>query len=291
MLLHGARYFHDDAFPLAVHRVAVGEPVAMHGHDFHELVITVRGSASHCIERGDEQCSRRLAPGDVFVLAPNERHAYDEPKGLEVVNCLFRPSCLDARMDELVAIDGLHDLLVVEPLCRHKPGGERLRLAPASRRSVVAECEALELELQQTASGYRSVAINRFMTVLILLARDWVQAGPGQRAALDGQHAAVADAIALIEAQHGTELRLEDIAREAHLSPHYLSQLFHQQTGQSPWDYLTQVRIERAKDLLRTTDRSITEIAFAVGFNDSSYFARVFKTREGQTPLKWRKGC
>lgn len=99
----------------------------------------------------------------------------------------------------------------------------------------------------------------------------------------------MAAALACIVERHGEDLSLNERARQAHLSPHYLSELFHRQTGQSPWDYLTTLRLEKAKERLRASDDSITAIAFAVGLNDSSYFTRVFRAREGLTQLRWRR--
>jgi len=287
--LVGRDLFPHPGLPLLVRRYRVTAPVPLHGHDFHELVITVRGAAEHQVERGGRCVSQRLLPGDVFVLAPDERHAYLAPKQLEVVNCLFTPALFAGREAELRSVPGLADLLLVEPLFRAETPAERLRLPPAARAALLREADTVAGELEDAAPGFAVAARARFLALLVCLARNWTAAGPGQRAALEGQHAAVAAALACIEERHGEELSLDDLARQAHLSPHYLSELFHRQTGQSPWDYLTTLRLEKAKERLRASDESITAIAFAVGFNDSSYFTRVFRAREGTTPLRWRR--
>ena len=67
-----------------------------------------------------------------------------------------------------------------------------------------------------------------------------------------------------------------------------MSEIFKQEMGLSPWDALNRFRILRACELLKTTSVSITEIAAQVGFEDSSYFGRVFQQHVGSSPKKYR---
>jgi len=67
-----------------------------------------------------------------------------------------------------------------------------------------------------------------------------------------------------------------------------MTQIFHQELGISLWDYLNRYRVMRAKDLLLSTDESISMIAARVGFNDPSYFGRVFRKQVGCTPQAYR---
>ncbi len=73
------------------------------------------------------------------------------------------------------------------------------------------------------------------------------------------------------------------------LSPCYLQRQFKQSFGQSPTEYRIFLRIVHAKELLRTTQKSIGEIAYAVGFENLGYFTRLFKRQEGLTPQEYRK--
>ena len=69
----------------------------------------------------------------------------------------------------------------------------------------------------------------------------------------------------------------------------YFCAFFKQMTDQSPFEYLTNYRIERAARKLINTDLSVTAIAFECGFNSSNYFTTVFKKHTGTTPLKFRR--
>jgi len=84
-------------------------------------------------------------------------------------------------------------------------------------------------------------------------------------------------------------ITLENVADEVHLSPAYFSSLFKQAMGISFKDYLNYVRIEESKRLLSNTDYSILDIAVATGYEDQSYFSKVFKKRTGLSPGKYRK--
>src|SRR5690606_16934105 len=88
---------------------------------------------------------------------------------------------------------------------------------------------------------------------------------------------------------HLTEpLRVGDIAAAAHLSPSHLAHLFTAQVGQSPMHYLEGVRIDRAKELLLSTNNPIRHIADAAGFASPYHFAARFRARTGCTPTQYR---
>lgn len=72
------------------------------------------------------------------------------------------------------------------------------------------------------------------------------------------------------------------------LSPSYLQKLFKRYTNQSPTDYLISLRIAKAKELIRTTQMSFSEIAFSVGIESYSYFIRLFKKQEGMTLKEYK---
>lgn len=85
-----------------------------------------------------------------------------------------------------------------------------------------------------------------------------------------------------------SSLSLEQAARQAKVTPNYLSALFRQELDCTFVDYLTQKRMERARELLCTTNRRSGEIARAVGYRDPRYFSTLFKKAHGRTPRDFR---
>ncbi|MDD3243572.1 MAG: AraC family transcriptional regulator [Eubacteriales bacterium] len=81
---------------------------------------------------------------------------------------------------------------------------------------------------------------------------------------------------------------LNTLAKEMNYSPDYLIRVFKQEFSITPHQYLTQLRIEQARQLLLTTDRTLTDIAQTCGYGDVSAFHRAFCKREGCAPGNWR---
>ncbi len=85
------------------------------------------------------------------------------------------------------------------------------------------------------------------------------------------------------------ELTLNQVAENLYLSPGYLGKLLKEATGMNFTEYLTGLRIQRAKELLEDTEQSVGEISEAVGYKDPNYFIKVFKKVTDSTPQRYRK--
>ena len=107
---------------------------------------------------------------------------------------------------------------------------------------------------------------------------------------LFSQPRAVVQALKFIHENYPSDLSLADIAAAAHLSTYHLTRVFKKSTGVSPHQYLVQVRVNSARSLLTAGagDRSLAEIAAAVGFADQSHLTRQFRRAFGRTPGRWR---
>jgi AraC-like DNA-binding protein len=79
------------------------------------------------------------------------------------------------------------------------------------------------------------------------------------------------------------------LAREFHLSYSHFRRLFKRYTGLAPSQYHLQLRLNKAKELLRATSLSIKEICGQLGFHDPYYFSRLFKAKAGLSPRRWRQ--
>jgi AraC-like DNA-binding protein len=102
------------------------------------------------------------------------------------------------------------------------------------------------------------------------------------------QYHKVQQAVRYINDNYQTDIRLDAVAGEARMSPAHFSRIFRKVMGLSYQEYLNSRRITKAKNLLRTSPRSITEIAVSLGFADSTGFGRIFKKLTGQTPSAYR---
>ncbi|MFA9466352.1 MAG: response regulator [Velocimicrobium sp.] len=87
------------------------------------------------------------------------------------------------------------------------------------------------------------------------------------------------------------DLSLEEVAKYVDISPYYFSKLFKEEEGENFIDYLTSLRIDKAKELLERTEESIKEVCCEVGYSDPNYFSRIFKKVVGNTPTEYREGA
>ena len=95
-------------------------------------------------------------------------------------------------------------------------------------------------------------------------------------------------AIQYLSQNVASSITLKDVADHVHLNPAYFSTIFKQSTGSSFKEYLNMVRIEESKRLLTNTNYSVIDISVATGFEDQSYFSKVFKKYTGLTPKQYR---
>lgn len=91
-----------------------------------------------------------------------------------------------------------------------------------------------------------------------------------------------------IDEHFDEELSLDEISRQINISPYYFSKLFKEEIGQSFIEYVTGIRMDTAKKLLSTTNKSMKEICAAIGYSDPNYFSRTFKKNVGVTPTEYK---
>ncbi len=94
-----------------------------------------------------------------------------------------------------------------------------------------------------------------------------------------------------IKAQYKKDLSLENISREMDMSPYYFSKLFKDVTGVNFIEYVTEVRISKAKELLLDGHATMKEICVEIGYSDPNYFSRIFKKCVGKTPTEFKEGA
>ena len=94
-----------------------------------------------------------------------------------------------------------------------------------------------------------------------------------------------------IDAHYYEELSLVSLAADFHVESSYLSKVFRQEIGETLILYITRKRMEKAKNYMRNSETNLTEIAFMVGYDDYTYFSRVFKKNTGVSPREYRNRC
>ena len=135
-------------------------------------------------------------------------------------------------------------------------------------------------------SPQRAIALGE---ILALCARGMISVHPPEREPVQTARADTINKIKeYVSANYSKKLTLDDIARRVFLSSSYISGIFRAETGKTLSSYINEVRIEKSKALLCETPLSLLDIALLCGFEDQSYFSKVFKTIEGVAPKDYR---
>lgn len=96
-------------------------------------------------------------------------------------------------------------------------------------------------------------------------------------------------ALAIIEENYNSHFALEQLAAACDMSPNYFCRFFKEMTQKTPFDYINIYRINVACEMLTKSSETITDIAYSCGFNDLSYFIKIFKKYKGVSPNSYRK--
>jgi AraC-like DNA-binding protein len=271
-------------FPLIAERVSGHPSWPPHSHRYEELVLIESGTADHIVNHTQHF---PLMAGSVFVIKPHSAHSYDNTQALGLINIRFIPNRLALPLATMRQMPGYHALFHLEPKYWAKhPFESRLRLGMTdlkhARDLAVKMCE----EMIRREPGYEYVCLSNFMCLIGFLCRCFSQSStPNLQPLLR-----VDSAIQYLEANYRSPLSLQSLADQTHHSVSSLLRDFKFATGKSPIQYLLAMRLRKAADmLLERPDLNVTEIAMAMGFNDSNYFSRQFKKQFNVSPREFKR--
>ncbi len=147
-------------------------------------------------------------------------------------------------------------------------------LKPINKQKLIEVVEnALEIEeKRKRASMIEKVVDDR----LVHIKEDEKLDGPIEKA------------IKYLDSNISNQINLKEVAKHVHLNPSYFSVLFKDQTNMTFSEYVTRIRIQKAKNLLLTTNLTVSEIAEQVGYNTPKYFIKIFKEYENVTPNRYK---
>ncbi|ANY65928.1 AraC family transcriptional regulator [Paenibacillus sp. BIHB 4019] len=172
---------------------------------------------------------------------------------------------------------------ILDLLHQHRPFQLQYRLVPHSSLALFSKIEELERSWKKGGElehfHAKALFYQCVYELLWQLHRDGVQLA---RADL------VSQSIRYMEEQYASAIALDGLADLLECSVGHLVKLFKRETGVSPIQYLTQIRLKHAKELLLNSESTLEEIAIYVGCPDKYYFGRMFKKHIGQSPIRFR---
>lgn len=245
----------------------------MHYHYRPEIFLGLQGSTEFSFPRE----GFRLGPSEICVIPAGVPHG-------EVVH----PGAEGQPFRNLVAgfynnTISLHFAHEARP---GKPDIEAIEFFDAPDLDVYLTLANTLVHTHSSQGPARSAVLKGLLLALLGLFRNVVETGSGR---LNSDIGKVFQAKCLVREQFANpDLCVQHIAELLGCSADYLSHLFHVETHERLTHYIQRIRIEGAILALETTTLTIAEIAYASGFSDPAYFARVFKQHKGATPQEYR---
>jgi AraC family transcriptional regulator, L-rhamnose operon transcriptional activator RhaR len=178
----------------------------------------------------------------------------------------------------------------------YKPGARmprRQSLDSIESSAVLAQLEEMIRECKESDTGMNVVLQHLLINLLIRLSRiirnQIASKEPPMKPQTVGYEILVRNVCSYLEDHFDQRIVAEDLAKRFILSSRHLQRIFRRETGKSISTMLQDIRMERAKQMLLETNKSIDSIATAVGFHDPSFFNRLFTRYTGFSPSRYRK--
>ena len=241
---------------------------SMHSHHYHdnrfEIYYMVSGKCSYFVDDKVHE----IIEGDIVLIPEGVIHKTNY-NGQEHNRLLIECTLSFIDEDMRCALNGV---------------GYHYRNSKASRE-VYSILKQIEAEYKRN-DGYSAKALRSYITLLFTV----ILRNPNSIVDNKSKNAMVESVVSYVKEHYNTDITLRDAAKMNFVSPEHLSRTFKKHTGFGFNEFLTLVRLQHAENLLKLRDgKSISEIAYGCGFNDSNYFSDKFKKAYGMSPLRYAK--
>ena len=252
----------------------------MHNHHSLEINFCVSGEGEYIIQ--DEKYP--IKKDDIFVINNLEYHmAKNVSRDLHLMVIVFDPELILA---------GSNDYQYVRAFYEWKTGFKhRLPGEIFATEEIKGILRQIQQEWDNQATGWRLVTKALLLMLLAVIYRQFEETEGYAEKMQHFQNAyeKLSPAIRYMENHYKEDVKLADLAQEVHMSVNYFSSYFSQTMDCTVFEYLNKIRLRNASTLLETTSYSILSTAMESGFENISYFNRVFKKAFGVSPGTYRK--
>jgi AraC-like DNA-binding protein len=261
-----------------------------HAHEYFQICYVMKGTCVHDVNGK----KATLIKGDLFSIPPNYEHRMEllDDKEAEIVHIDFMPYLLDHSLQGLTNIESFINFAFIQPFValndRLLP---KLNLTYSGQRETEMLIAEMIQELEHKKDGYTLIIKANLQKLLVIAGREYTgfleQSSENQYIHANRRH--FEKAVIFIEQRYMDEIKLQDVAAQAAMSPTYFSTMFKLLKGKSFVEYVNDIRLREAMKLLKQTDESVEEISYRIGFNHLTHFHRMFKKITGLTPAEYRR--
>lgn len=271
----------DRDFPFQISQVVLNHensrPDTFHWHSYFEITYVQEGQGNYFVN-GQEYM---MEPGDIIIFNNVEAHGWKlMGEDMKLLVIIFSPEFVAEKLS-------VFDSEYLKPFVER---GSNFKNRIGSEESVSHEIRKgireIYAEWQQQKEGYPLMIKANILRILTMLIRTYQDESKSGEMLKEKKNAMkrLEQAVAYIDTHYSEKITLEEVAAAAYMSSNYFSSYFRKVMGISFSEYVTRIRISHARELLRDTDKSVTEIAMECGFHNISNFYRLYKKHVGKPP-------
>lgn len=237
----------------------------MHMHDFFEIEIVVSGEAETVLN-GEQRILQR---GSAEIISPTDVHNFCIRQPMNFYKIMIRPEWLtEATLEYLMGNLGV------------------IRFSEEDLCDLIPLLELLMKVGDDPTREQFAFITNLIGCIFYFFGKNRANRRD-EKGAVQNQH--INKALNYILLNYTKKISLDEVAQVVHLSPVYFSTIFHRVVGKTFIAYVNDLRIERAKQLLLYSNLSVSEICYGCGFDSTSNFSKMFKSKFGCSPLGMKR--
>ncbi|ANY72587.1 AraC family transcriptional regulator [Paenibacillus ihbetae] len=290
----GVVYFNSkmemlEGLPCKMYRLIHQQSLWTHCHDYFQIWYVAKGALSHTVNNRTYQ----LTKGDIFVIPPFTLHSVTIPKDgdYEIYGCEFMPSFVNERFEEFPEEEVFFDMAFLGSFLREDTDAQaRISLDGGTETAVRNVMKEMLMEYERRAPFFQLTLKAQLLVLLSILVRqvngELVREGFEKS---EKYREIMTKVVDYIHRHYQEDLKLHALCDLSNLSRSTFCQVFKDWTGKTFNRYLTDLRILQAMVMLKQADLSVTDVCYSTGFNELSYFCRIFKKYTGISPTEFRK--
>ena len=262
----------------------------LHRHEYMQINYVYQGKAEHVVNNHHFE----VIKGDIFVIPPYIPHMIitSGNSSAEIFEFEFMPSFINQDFKNIENADSFLDFAYIEPfLVSENLVKPRLNLLGGIQIEIEDILNEVLREFNGKKPGYILLVRSLLLKLLILVGREFTVflENAETRPIYDRHRDAIFNAVKYIDTHYAEDLSMEKVSKVSALSQSYFSYLFKSITSKTFTEYVNDIRVANALELLRNTDKKVIDISYEVGYNNVNHFNRIFKRQMGITPLTYRK--
>ena len=255
-----------------------------HHHDFYELTVVLDGIGTYEYQGK----TYLINAGDTFITLPGELHHYCDQQNLALMNFIWYPEQLPVSPEKLTSIPGYRTFFSLEPQSRSLFRFEhRLSLSPEQIYALQTYFRRIETELQHRSDGTPTYVGLIFAELLIAVSRFYNEKQKISKS-VNNELQKLDEVLNFIHNNIAHPVTRGQAAKIFGSSESTFLRSFKRIMQESFSDYLLNLRLQHARNMLLTSNKTLSEISMECGFCDSNYLCFRFRKKFNQSPHQFR---